>query len=178
MHRVVATGVASSPASRKRKWSPQSLGFPPLPVMVVLGEHYTGKMLSSFDLLQMIEVDTQGAEEEPAPDKAASIQRMQQNIAALYQECGGKTAPDDWTHVQLAYESYCAGFRAYVRDHYPACTYEFCFYPLAAVAPDSLIVRQGLSRCLSSSATGGDGFASYSSMLRAYALEHAALTSR
>ena len=157
-------GVQHS-VSRKRKYQSQGLGFPPLPLMLRLGEDFAEDIVSSFDLFDVIDEEGEFC--------AALLRRLQQAMAALHHE--SSRASDDWTRVQCAYKLYCDGFRACVLEYFPTGAYELRFYPLAAVGPDSPLVLQGSSRwnASSRSASGGDSFASYSALIRAYALEHA-----
>jgi hypothetical protein len=167
-----------------------SLPFPPLPVMVLQGEDCTDGMASSFDLFQTALVNWQlgrrpeGRQEaELARGKEATLEGLQQDMAALYREGGWETASNDWACVQRAYELFCAAFRTYLLDHYPTSSRDLRFYPLAAVAPDSLLVRQGsshwqanrLSNQLECDTCGGEHFGSYTDMIRAYALDLATL---
>ena len=117
-----------------------------------------------------------------ARSKQATLERLQADMAALYVEADWKNATDDWGAVQRAYEIYCAAFRTYLLDHYVISSRDLRFYPLAAVDPDSLLVKQGSShwnagRMLSAScdACGGAHFSGYPEMLRAYALDLATL---
>jgi hypothetical protein len=166
-----------------------SLPFPPLPVMVLQGEDGADGLASSFDLLQTAVLNSQlgrrpaGRDAEAlARSKQATIDRLQSDMAALYVEADWKNTTDDWAPVQRAYEIYCAAFRTYLLDHYVISSRDMRFFPLAAVDPDSLLVKQGSShwnagRMLSAScdASGGAHFDSYSALLRAYALDLATL---
>ena len=166
-----------------------SLPFPPLPVMVLQGEDGADGLASSFDLLQTAVLNSQlglrpaGRDAEAlARSKQATLERLQADMAALYVEADWKNATDDWAPVQRAYEIYCAAFRTYLLDHYAISSRDLRFYPLAAVAPDSVLVQQGSShwnagRMLSAScdACGGAHFSGYPEMLRAYALDLATL---
>jgi hypothetical protein len=167
-----------------------SLPFPPLPVVVLQGEDGADGLASSFDLLQTAVMNAQlglrpGAAEDTARSKQATLARLQADMAALYIESDWKNATDDWGAVQRAYEIYCAAFRTYLLDHYGTSSRDLRFYPLAAVAPDSLLVKQGsshwnASRLLSGhaecDACGGEHFGSYTALLRAYALDLATLS--
>jgi len=167
-----------------------SLPFPPLPVMVLQGEDNTDGIASSFDLLQTAVINwrlglrPKADEEKIARSKKATLELLQRNMAALYIKTDWKNLTDDWSAVNSAYEIYCAIFRTYLLDHYGACTSDLRFYPLAAVAPDSLIVQQGsshwkasrLSNDVKCNACGKDHFGSYSDMIRAYALDLATLS--
>lgn len=166
-----------------------SLPFPPLPVMVLQGEDGADGLASSFDLLQTAVLNSQlglrpaGEDAQAlARSKQATLERLQADMAALYVEADWKHAADDFAPVQRAYEIFCAAFRSYLLDHYASCTRDLRFYPLAAVAPDSLLVQQGSShwnagRMLSAScdACGGAHFSGYTELLRAYALDLATL---
>lgn len=169
-----------------------SLPFPPLPVMVLQGEDCADGLASSFDLLQTAVMNAQlglrpgGKEaEELARSKQATLERLQADMAALYVETDWKNATDDWAQVQRAYEIYCAAFRTYLLDHYGASSRDLRFYPLAAVAPDSLLVKQGsshwnagrlLSGHASCDACGGAHFSGYTELVRAYARDLATLS--
>ena len=167
-----------------------SLPFPPLPVMVLQGEDGADGLASSFDLLQTAVVNWQlglrpeGKEaEELARSKQATLERLQADMAALYVEADWKNATDDWAPVQRAYEIFCAAFRSYLLDHYAVSSRDLRFYPLAAVAPDSVLVQQGSShwnagRMLSAScdAKRCAHFSGYTELLRAYALDLATLS--
>jgi hypothetical protein len=168
-----------------------SLPFPPLPVMVLQGEDGADGLASSFDLLQTAVMNAQlglgPADRDAAAlarSKQATLERLQADMAALYVEADWKNAADDWGAVQRAYEIYCAAFRTYLLDHYGTSTRDLRFYPLAAVAPDSLLVKQGSShwnagRMLAGQAAcdacGGAHFSGYPELLRAYALDLATL---
>jgi len=168
-----------------------SLPFPPLPVMVLQGEDGADGLASSFDLLQTAVLNSQlglrpaGRDAEAlARSKQATLERLQADMAALYVEADWKNATDDWAPVQRAYEIYCAAFRTYLLDHYAISSRDLRFYPLAAVAPDSLLVQQGSShwnagRLLADPAAcdacGGAHFGSYAALIRAYALDLATL---
>ena len=166
-----------------------SLPFPPLPVMVLQGEDSADGLASSFDLLQTAVMNAQlglrpgGKEaEELARGKAAVLAELQRDMAALYVEADWRNATDDWAPVQRAYEIFCAAFRSYLLDHYAVSTRDLRFYPLAAVAPDSVLVQQGNShwnagRMLSSSmnAKRCAHFSGYPELLRAFALDLATL---
>ena len=167
-----------------------SLPFPPLPVMVLQGEDNTDGIASSFDLLQTavmnwrLGLTPKADEEKIARRKKATLELLQRDMAALYIKTDWKNLTDDWSAVNRAYEIYCATFRTYLLDHYGACTRDLRFYPLAAVAPDSLIVKQSsshwkasrLSNNVKCDACGNDQFGSYSDMIRAYALDLATLS--
>jgi hypothetical protein len=136
-----------------------SLPFPPLPVMVLWGEDATDGLASSFDLLQTAVMNahmTRGklglslvgkSEKEIARSKQATLDKLQQDIAALYAQTAGSTDPAVHENIFLdgAYELYCAAFRDYLLEHYPASTRDLRFYPLAAVASDSVLMSQGSS---------------------------------
>jgi len=159
-----------------------SLPFPPLPVMVLQGEDGEDGMASSFDLLQtavlnaqLMPADRDAAE--LARSKAAVLEKLQRDMAALLAASFGGDLPDG-----QAYEIYCAAFRTYLLDHYAISSRDLRFYPLGAVAPDSVLVQQGsshwnASRMLSAEcdACGGAHFSGYPEMLRAYALDLATL---
>jgi hypothetical protein len=172
-----------------------SLPFPPLPVVVLQGEDGADGLASSFDLLQTAVMNAQlglrpGAAEDTARSKQATLERLQRDMAALHQSVaaeasGGLNGRSRVAWVQRAYEIYCAAFRTYLLDHYGTSSRDLRFYPLAAVAPDSLLVRQGsshwnASRLLSGHAEcdagGGEHFGSYTALLRAYALDLATLS--
>lgn len=170
-----------------------SLPFPPLPVMVLQGEDGADGLASSFDLLQTAVLNSQlglrpaGRDAEAlARSKQATLERLQADMAALYVEADWKHAADDFAPVQRAYEIFCAAFRSYLLDHYAISSRDLRFFPLAAVDPDSLLMKQGSShwnagRLLSAScdasggASGDAHFGSYSALLRAYALDLATL---
>lgn len=168
-----------------------SLPFPPLPVMVLQGEDGADGLASSFDLLQTAVMNAQLGlgpadrdAEELARGKAAVLAELQRDMAALYVEADWRNATDDWAPVQRAYEIFCAAFRSYLLDHYAVSTRDLRFYPLAAVAPDSVLVQQGSShwnagRMISGQAAcdacGGAHFSGYPELLRAFALDLATL---
>ena len=166
-----------------------SLPFPPLPVMVLQGEDGADGIASSFDLLQTAVMNAQLGlgpadrdAEELARGKAAVLAELQRDMAALYVEADWRNATDDWAPVQRAYEIFCAAFRSYLLDHYAVSSRALRFYPLAAVAPDSVLVQQGNShwnagRMLSSSmnAKRCAHFSGYPELLRAFALDLATL---
>jgi hypothetical protein len=164
-----------------------SLPFPPLPVIVLQGEDGADGLASSFDLLQTAVLNSQlglrpaGQDAEAlARSKQATLERLQADMAALYVEADWKNATDDWALVQCAYEIFCAAFRSYLLDHYAISSRDLRFFPLAAVDPDSLLVRQGVSHWNASRLSyGGDAagkpFGSYTALLRAYALDLATL---
>ena len=186
-----------------------SLPFPPLPVVVLQGEDGADGLASSFDLLQTAVMNAQlglgPADRDAAAlarSKQATLERLQQDMAALHQSVaaeasGGLNGRSRVAWVQRAYEIYCAAFRTYFLEHYGTSSRDLRFYPLAAVAPDSLLVRQGSShwnagRLLAGDAAcdpcGGDHcnnhcdnhcdnhFGSYTELLRAYALDLATLS--
>lgn len=168
-----------------------SLPFPPLPVMVLQGEDGADGIASSFDLLQTAVMNAQLGlgpadrdAEELARGKAAVLAELQRDMAALYVEADWRNSTDDCSAVQRAYEIFCAAFRSYLLDHYAVSTRDLRFYPLAAVAPDSVLVQQGsshwnASRMISGHAScdacGSAHFSGYPEMLRAYALDLATL---
>ena len=126
-----------------------SLPFPPLPVMVLQGEDGEDGLASSFDLLhtavlnaqlnaQLMPADRDAAE--LARSKAAVLEKLQRDMAALLAASFGGDLPDG-----QAYEIYCAAFRTYLLDHYAISSRDLRFYPLGAVAPDSVLVQQGSS---------------------------------
>jgi len=159
-----------------------SLPFPPLPVMVLQGEDGADGIASSFDLLhtavmnaQLVPVDRDAAE--LARSKAAVLAELQRDMAALLDSKFCADFPDG-----KAYEIFCGAFREYLLKHYATSTRDLRFYPLGAVAPDSVLVQQGsshwnASRMLSAEcdACGGAHFSGYPEMLRAYALDLATL---
>ena len=133
-----------------------SLPFPPLPVVVLQGEDGSDGLASSFDLLQTAVLNAHlglrpaGQDAEAlARSKQAALARLQQDMAALYVETDWKSLPKnsaaDCVSVQRAYDLYCAAFRSYLLDHYAISSRDLRFFPLAAVDPDSLLVRQGAS---------------------------------
>jgi hypothetical protein len=133
-----------------------SLPFPPLPVVVLQGEDGADGLASSFDLLQTAVMNAQLGlgpadrdAEELARSKQATLERLQQDMAALHQsvaaEASAASTGSRVAWVQRAYEIYCAAFRTYFLEHYGTSSRDLRFYPLAAVAPDSLLVRQGSS---------------------------------
>jgi hypothetical protein len=167
-----------------------SLPFPPLPVMVLQGEENVDSMASSFDLLHTAIMNWQhglrpfGRDVQAiARSKQETLQRLLFDMAALYQECKHSkesAVSEDDAFVEKAYEIYCCSFRSYLLDHYATSTSDLRFYPLASVSQDSLLLRQGTShwnagKLLSNSSEGdlceADSFASYSEMLRTYALD-------
>jgi hypothetical protein len=168
-----------------------SLPFPPLPVVVLQGEDGADGLASSFDLLQTAVLNSQlglrpaGQDAEAlARSKRATLERLQADMAALYVEADWKNATDDWALVQRAYEIFCAAFRSYLLDHYAISSRDLRFFPLAAVDPDSLLMKQGsshwnagrlLSGHASCDACGGAHFSGYTELLRAYALDLATL---
>ena len=168
-----------------------SLPFPPLPVMVLQGEDGADGLASSFDLLQTAVMNAQLGlgpadrdAEELARGKAAVLAELQRDMAALYVAADWRNATDDWAPVQRAYEIFCAAFRSYLLDHYAVSTRDLRFYPLAAVAPDSVLVQQGsshwnagrmISGHASCDACGGAHFSGYPELLRAFALDLATL---
>lgn len=171
-----------------------SLPFPPLPVMVLQGEDFADGLASSFDLLHTAVLNSRlglrAADRDAealARGKQATLARLVQDMAALYVRAGWETTqntPDDWGAVQEAYHIFCAAFRTYLLEHYSTSTRDLRFYPLAAVAPDSLLVQQGsshwnASRLLSNPAAcdacGGAHFSDYTALIRAYAIDLATL---
>jgi hypothetical protein len=166
-----------------------SLQFLPMQVMVLQGEDGADGLASSFDLLQTAVLNSQlglhpvGQDAEAlARSKQATLERLQADMAAIYVEADWKHAADDFAPVQRAYEIFCAAFRSYLLDHYAISSRDLRFFPLAAVDPDSLLMKQGSSHwnaghLLSAScdASGGAHFGSYSALLRAYALDLATL---
>ena len=172
-----------------------SLPFPPLPVMVLWGEDAADGLASSFDLLQTAVMNahmTRGklgfslagkSEQEIARSKQATLEKLQQDLAALYAQTADATDAAIRENVFLdgAYHLYCAAFRDYLLEHYPASTRDLRFYPLAAVAPDSQLMSQGSSHWNASRLSfvcdtcGGDHFGSYKQLIRAYALDLATL---
>ena len=171
-----------------------SLPFPPLPVMVLQGEDFADGLASSFDLLHTAVLNSRLGlrpadkdAEALARGKQATLARLVEDMAALYVRTDWETTqstPDDWGAVHEAYDIFCAAFRTYLLEHYSTSTRDLRFYPLAAVAPDSLLVRQGSShwnaaRLLSDPAAcdacGGAHFGSYAALIRAYALDLATL---
>ncbi len=152
------------------------------------GEDADDGMASSFDLLHTAVLNAQllrpqgqdaAGQAEIARSKAAVLEKLQRDMAAL--ALNVKTFGVDFPDWQ-AYEIYCAAFRTYLLDHYAISSRDLRFYPLGAVAPDSVLVRQGSShwnagRMLSAScdACGGAHFSGYPEMLRAYALDLATL---
>ena len=122
--------------------------------------------------------------EELARSKQATLERLQADMAALYVEADWKHAADDFAPVQRAYEIFCTAFRSYLLDHYDISSRDLRFFPLVAVAPDSLLVKQGSShwnagRLLAGQAAcdacGGAHFSGYTELLSAYALDLATL---
>lgn len=165
-----------------------SLPFPPLPVMVLQGEENADSMASSFDLLHTAIMNWQHGLRPFGRDihaiargKQETLQRLMSDMAALYEECKHSEKDDikeDDVFVEKAYEIYCCSFRSYLLNHYATSTSDLRFYPLASVSQDSLLLRQGTShwhagKLLSSNGElcKEDSFASYSEMLRAYALD-------
>lgn len=169
-----------------------SLPFPPLPVVVLQGGDGADGLASSFDLLQTAVVNWQlglrpeGKEaEELARSKQATLERLQRDMAALHQSAaaeasGGLNGRSRLKWLQRAYDIYCAAFRSYLLDHYAISTRDLRFFPLDAVAPDSLLVRQGASHWNASRLLSGReearAFSSYTALLRAYALDLATLS--
>jgi len=165
-----------------------SLPFPPLPVMVLQGEDGEDGLASSFDLLhtavlnaqlnaQLMPADRDAAE--LARSKAAVLQQLQRDMAALHASSFGAEFPDG-----QAYDLFCGAFREYLLKHYATSTHDLRFYPLHAVAADSVLVQQGsshwnASRMLSGQAQGdacgGARFSGYRDVVRAYALDLATL---
>jgi hypothetical protein len=168
-----------------------SLPFPPMLVMVLQGEDGADRLASSFDLLQTEVLNSQlglrpaGQDTEAlARSKQATLERLQADMAAIYVEADWKNATDDWAPVQHAYEIFCSAFRSYLLDHYIISSRDLRFFPLAAVDPDSLLVKQGsshwnagslLSGPAAGDACGGAHFRGYTELLRAYALDLATL---
>jgi hypothetical protein len=167
-----------------------SLPFPPLPVMVLWGEDATDGLASSFDLLQTAVMNSHlrppsswSEQQQLARSKQATLEKLQRDMAALYAQTAGATDPDVDEHIFLsgAYELYCAAFRSYLLEHYPASTRDLRFYPLAAVAPDSQLMSQGSSHWNASRLSlvcdtcGGDHFGCYKQLVRAYAVDLATL---
>ena len=165
-----------------------SLPFPPLPVMVLQGEENADSMASSFDLLHTAIMNWQHGLRPFGRDihaiargKQETLQRLMSDMAALYEECKHSEKDDikeDDVFVEKAYEIYCCSFRSYLLNHYATSTSDLRFYPLASVSQDSLLLRQGTShwnagKLLSSNGelSKEDSFASYSEMLRTYALD-------
>lgn len=171
-----------------------SLPFPPLPVMVLQGEDFADGLASSFDLLHTAVLNSRLGlrpadkdAEALARGKQETLARLVQDMAALYVRTDwAKTqnTPDDWGAVHEAYDIFCAAFRTYLLEHYSTSTRDLRFYPLAAVAPDSVLVQQGsshwnagrmISGHASCDACGGAHFSGYPELLRAFALDLATL---
>jgi hypothetical protein len=162
-----------------------SLPFPPLPVMVLQGEDSADGMASSFDLLHTAILNWQQGLRPVGRDvhaavrsKQETLQRLLFDMAALYKEYENCT--EDVEFVERAYEIYCCSFRSYLLDHYATSLSDLRFYPLASVAPDSLLLRQGsslwnagklMSETRECDLCEEDHFSSYSEMLRTYALD-------
>jgi hypothetical protein len=158
-----------------------SLPFPPLPVLVLQGENGEYGMASSFDLLETavlnahLDFRPHGEDDSAlARSKQAMLEELQKNMAALYVSSFSAECP-----VFQAYEIYCGAFREYLLKHYATSTLDLRFYPLDSVAPDSLLMRQGVSHWKASRVMSGEYcttcFASYAEMLRSYAVDLATL---
>jgi hypothetical protein len=172
-----------------------SLPFPPLPVMVLWGEDAADGLASSFDLLQTAVMNAHmtraklgfslagKSEQEIARSKQATLEKLQQDLAALHAQTADATDAAIRENVFLdgAYHLYCTAFRDYLLEHYPASTRDLRFYPLAAVAPDSQLMSQGSSHWNASRLSfvadtcGCEHFGSYKQLIRAYALDLATL---
>jgi len=159
-----------------------SLPLPPLPVLVLDGFpqlERAGDLASSFDLLRHAVVAWQTAQ--PARGSAPALVRAKGAVLArlraeMRAHCAGDAASPAW--VERAYEIFCDAFRAHVRLYAPV---DVRFFPAAAVAPDSALVREGSlhwqggwggarDRTLVCEDCAGRHFGSYPSMVRAYAL--------
>jgi hypothetical protein len=163
--------------------------------VVLWGEDAADGLASSFDLLQTAVMNahmTWGklgfslagkSEQEIARSKQATLEKLQQDLAALYAQTAEATDAAIHENVFLdgAYHLYCAAFRDYLLEHYPASTRDLRFYQLAAVAPDSQLMSQGSSHWNASRLSffcdtcGGDHFGSYKQLIRAYTLDLATL---
>jgi hypothetical protein len=159
-----------------------SLPFPPLPVMVLQGEDNADGLASSYDLLQTavmnstLGMQVQGKDAQAiARSKQATLERLQQNMAALHTSSFGADFP-----VWQAYEIYCDSFREYLLEHYATSSRDLRFYPMDTVAAGSLLVSQGSShwnagRIMAGESERGKHFSSYIELISAYALDLATL---
>jgi hypothetical protein len=140
-----------------------SLPFPPLPVVALQGTDGEDGVASSFDLLQTAVMNEQlmnragRAAADIAQSKAAMLARLQQDMAALHARADkARNAFLELHWLQQAYALYCSAFREYLLRHYPTATQDLRFYPLEAVAADSVLIQQGCSHWKAACQLAGD----------------------